>query len=260
MGFFNKIEQMRKKKFFDIKCLDVCDDMYYYTLIPLKVKHIFYDKLLNIKVIDEKKIPAFTEIYYSISLNNCLEGFAVVSVQDGSGWKALVDIDFIKNCCVRASAEVVLNSDISFRVFEHADIDTSYPELFVAMKVKLVSIFTVFEQEAIDAFKFGLIDVFTNMFYQINQCEYKRDVDDIILNVNEYMNDVYKTMVEMDALKEFSVKDPSLALNMEENQKEAERIVELTEKEKKKREKNNFISQIHARQELIRDFNKPLKV
>lgn len=261
MGFFDKFN--KRKKLVDIEKNTIIEDYYYYTLTDITVKRVAFYSFEDIRILEDKIIEKFSEVDLKFILDGYLEGFCLLSVTERDThwkWHALVDVNFVKECCVQKSVSVIFRDGLNFELIRHVDIDTNYLDILFDLKVKFLSMFIIFEEEAANAFQFGLIDVFTNMMHQLSQAEEKEDADEIILEVNKYMDDVYNTMVDMDALKQFSFRDAVYAISKikeDKDKKEEERRIEL---KRKKAEKDSFIFQVHVRQELLKDFNKPIGV
>lgn len=252
----------KRKKFIDMEETKIEDCCNYYTLYEIKAQKVSFNSLSDIKVIDEKVIPEFCQVYLVITLGAPFDGFCILKVYDSScaNWHALVDVNFIKKCCIKEYSNVLLNQELYFNVAYPTNLNVGQTTTLCNIKIKLISMLTMFEDEAVNAFKFGLIDVFINMIHQLEQSSSEKENDELVVEVDRYIDDVYKTMCDMGALKEFSFEDSSSSFNEANKNKIIEQKAKLMEENIKKEKRDNFINQIHARQELIRDFNKSLSI
>lgn len=259
MGILDKI---RKKKFINMKETKLADCCNYYTLHKIKAQQVSFNSLCDIKGIDEKVISEFCQVYLVITLGAPFDGFCILKVYDSScaNWHALVDVNFIKKCCIKEYSNVLLNQELYFDVAYPTNLKVGRTTTLCNIKIKLISMLTMFEDEAVNAFKFGLIDVFINMMHELEQSSSEKENDELVIEVDKYMDDVYKTMCSMGTEKVFCFKDPSASFAKSKEDKLKKEKAQIIEANIKKEKRDNFISQIHARQELLKDFNKPFSI
>lgn len=250
----------RKRQLLEIKehCSRINDN--YFSLIAVKARKVNFELItVPLEDLGECNIPAFSLFVVNMIFGNELKGFSIIQLTE-TDEKFLVDTNFIENYCINTNASLYFYNGSSCKLgWGYRYMPTEYVFLLPKIKAMLVSIFTQFEKEAVDAFKFGVIDVFLNMLTQLEKSKKAEENDEILFEVYEYMSKVFDTLLDMKALKEIRLVDSSVAFKILNDYKENKNKLELLEEKQRKKERNLFLSQISARKELLDNFNKPLE-
>lgn len=136
---------------------------------------------------------------------------------------------------------------------------TSYNNLFFILSAVFISCSTMFYYDAAKSMFPGISDVMKQTLNALREDvkddSEKRKLTEKALN---YMQEVYNTLIGMDALKEITYKN--LLTIVEEKRREREiREQQIVQANKEKELKvSSLMNQIDARRELLKDFNRPI--
>lgn len=223
------------------------------SLIPIKTVTIEHDdRNRKYKVGGELYIPAFSTFRnYSCRYKNGLDGFSEAYVVSNPSIKVIIDNDFLDKYCVEKYSTIKFKDGYECYMADYVIMDSYCNHIFTQIKLVFSAIFLTFEEEAVNAFKAGMIDVFLNMVKQLDICKTKEEQKKILDEVYDYFTKLFNTLVEMDAQKEILIKSASLALGLKEEADEAKKEARLNSQ-------NSFLQEISARKELLECFNTPI--
>lgn len=256
MRLLNKL--FKKKDLIDIEksSIDINDNCF--SLVPVKVRKVTYDFWSDLEDLGEYTLPAFSLFNVEMIYGNHLKGFSIISLYETKE-QFIVDTNFLENYCISLNTSIRFQDGYTCMVgWSYHYLATIHFTMLPKIKAMMISIFLSFEKEAVDAFKFGVVDVFLNMVHQLEMSERVEEVEQILFEVHDYMTKVFNTLVEMGALKEINVKDSALAFKLKTDYEEnEEREKELKQKQRDEA-RISFLAQISARKELLENFNTPL--
>lgn len=254
------LKLFRKRQLLEIKGHYSRINGNYFSLISIKARKVNFELCTTpLEDLGECEVPAFSLFTANMIFGNELKGFSIIQLTE-TDEKFIVDTNFIENYCINTDASLYFKDGSSCKLgWTCHYLPAEYVFLLPKIKAMLVSIFTQFEQEAVDAFKFGVIDVFLNMLTQLEKSKKAEENDEILFEVYDYMNKVFNTLLDMKALKEIRLVDSSVAFKILDDYEENKTKLELLEEKQRKEERSLFLSQISARKELLDDFNKPLE-
>ena len=224
------------------------------SLIPLKTVIV---SCLDHKYKIEKEImiPAFSSIRVCCLCGESLSGFREAYLLAEPSEKILISTDFLDKCCVDKYSKIKFQNKywcyIGFYNFN--SMNNYCDNLFTQIKSIFSAIFLTFEEEAVNAFKVGIIDVFLNMINQLNACKDITEKEHILNEVYGYLFKLFDVLVEMDAQKQIFVKDVFVALKLKEETENAKEVARV-------HSQNSFLQELSARKELLDYFNAPLQV
>lgn len=120
----------------------------------------------------------------------------------------------------------------------------------------IVDIFTNFDEEIINAFGNG---IYNTLFGMVQLIELDNIDDNVFEQIKKYVFDIYNTILSMGEYKEtFPTIQEYLDIQ------DAKKLEELRQKQKiedmKQKQKNKFVEELAIKQELLKDFNRPLQI
>lgn len=121
----------------------------------------------------------------------------------------------------------------------------------------LIAIFGMSEQQVVNSFAPGIIEVLFGLREQFRDATYS-EKETLRREVSKYLIDIYNTISGMNGFKEKSYLTVAELINMKDESERIERERELAIEQARKDAQDNFINELKSRRSLLKDFNRPL--